>query len=518
MEPAHYQDLVERMLASNGEALTDHECAMLMTESDSRNDLVVFSQAAVLLGDEDGVVQRLCISPDTGLVERSLRALSAQNQGHLVWHVLFRLGERRPELLNVLMDALSTWPDRLRPMPNAWWDEHRGGASKPWHSLARNLGMQDEYIDIPYAQAIAEALRYITELDLGGAELDEEPREILFDTPALCGLKALSLARISTPYDDVEFFADIEGFSSLAWLSLVGNDMSAETAANLIVNERMPRLAFLSLAACNLDLVELARALHPTKPRKNAISVDFSQNENVSQGLVELAKCEALRGISGMDLFHVDVQPKAVQALANSPHAGSLRSFRINNHSLGPQGVCALLGAPWIPGVEDLDLFHQNAGESVASCLRNLSGGALQSLALMHNDLGPEVARTLGDINLGNLRTLRLSHNPLGDADLATILSNPSLGHLSVVEATGTGAGVATLRAICVSPSLKSLRQISLGDEVDDNAAKVLFDARNLPALRRIHLSGISDAMRQQLARAPSLKHCRVVNGFFHPW
>lgn len=126
--------------------------------------------------------------------------------------------------------------------------------------------------------------------------------------------------------------------------------------------------------------------------------------------------------------------------------------------------------------------------------------GSLRRLELRHDDLGEQTALALAELPLQRLEHLDLSYNPLSDAALARILTNPTLQHLQVLEALGTGASTELCRAVAEHSDLRSLRVLNLGDEVSDEAVAQLARAE-LPHIQRIQLRGASQQALEALAR-----------------
>lgn len=60
------------------------------------------------------------------------------------WQAAWQLLEHaRPEALAAAVSRLRNWPARLRPMPDAWWDERARGVNRPWHAAAAWRGLGD---------------------------------------------------------------------------------------------------------------------------------------------------------------------------------------------------------------------------------------------------------------------------------------------------------------------------------------------------------------------------------------
>ncbi len=50
-----------------------------------------------------------------------------------------------PEVLAAASARLAAWPARLRPMPDAWWEEKSRGTRRPWHAAAAWRALGDVY-------------------------------------------------------------------------------------------------------------------------------------------------------------------------------------------------------------------------------------------------------------------------------------------------------------------------------------------------------------------------------------
>ncbi|BCJ76300.1 hypothetical protein CS0771_58440 [Catellatospora sp. IY07-71] len=62
------------------------------------------------------------------------------------WQTAYRLlPEAGPEVLPIALAQLADWPARLRPMPDAWWEEKSRGVHRPWHAAAAWRALGDVY-------------------------------------------------------------------------------------------------------------------------------------------------------------------------------------------------------------------------------------------------------------------------------------------------------------------------------------------------------------------------------------
>lgn len=163
--------------------------------------------------------------------------------------------------------------------------------------------------------------------------------------------------------------------------------------------------------------------------------------------------------LTTLELGHVDLFEGGAAALIDS-HA-PLRRLGLAGALRDPIIAEAVLGAPLLERVEDLDLTGSSVGElgaralaGRARSLRTLvcnrteltTAGALaivraepplERLDLRGNALGPEVVTALVEMNLPALHTLHLSDNRIGIAGLDALLAGrglPALRELSILH------------------------------------------------------------------------------------
>ncbi len=508
LDPDAYTLAVRRLRGAANPTVPAALAARIVPEATRRGDLGTSMLASLIAGEN--VAERLTTLPAADLTN-VVGAFAGLGPLDSVWHVLFGLAERRDDAVPAIDAALASWPDHARPFPRTWWAARLEGRFRDCHRLARRICLEESPIGSDDVPRLARAFAGVPDVDVSGSEVSTGTLVALVGSGALREARRLSLARCGLAHARALF---LPGLDALETLELTSNPLGARGAARLL-RAFPPRLRTLGLQACRIDLPELVAELRGEAPAVGwrSIDLDLSRAERVNEGLIAWAAEPSIAIASGLDLFHVDIFPDAIEALARSPWVG-LRRFCLNQATLGTEGVRALIRAPWASGLQDVDAFQQHAGDAIADDLLAWDARHLRSLAMMHNDLGPGVASALARMDLSGLQRLELSHNrTLDDASLAAIVSNPSLVRLRTLLATGTGAGPRTLAAIARGRHLRSLADVHLGGDVGEDV-DVLAEAT--APLRRVTLGGLSDSGLAWLAGL--LPDVLPGNGFFRSW
>lgn len=76
----------------------------------------------------------------------ALQAILDAEPTAAAWQEACRLlPETGPDTLPAALARLADWPARLRPMPDAWWEECGRGVHRPWHAAAAWRALGDVY-------------------------------------------------------------------------------------------------------------------------------------------------------------------------------------------------------------------------------------------------------------------------------------------------------------------------------------------------------------------------------------
>lgn len=194
---------------------------------------------------------------------------------------------------------------------------------------------------------------------------------------------------------------------------------------------------------------------------------------------------------------------RMVDELASMPHPPRLARLRITSNRLGPSHLGALLAAPVLATVEDLDLSESSLA---AEGLQAIAASSLPHLRSLHLDrarVDPEGLRALAASPLmAGLRALSLGGNVL-HANAAVVLADSApISGLSVLKLHEMRLGDAGVRALAASPHLSNLALLDLSDNsITDAGAQALLASPHLNGLIYLNLSGngVSPALHERL-------------------
>ena len=133
------------------------------------------------------------------------------------------------------------------------------------------------------------------------------------------------------------------------------------------------------------------------------------------------------------------VRRRGRRALASSPHLTRLRSLRLGDTDLGPEGFRTLVQSPPLGHLTSLKLTGSDCtksnhiGDEGARALAEATHMTnLSCLWLMENCIGADGARELaGAAHLDSLTDLDLASNPIGPAGALAVASSPFLSRLT---------------------------------------------------------------------------------------
>jgi len=183
---------------------------------------------------------------------------------------------------------------------------------------------------------------------------------------------------------------------------------------------------------------------------------------------------EAARSIRHLSLSRVDVTRADLEAIFALPQAARLQTFEVTAND-------SLAGA-----VGDLRWPHLEALDVAACQLRR-----------------SDIAELLANETLRGLRELDISFNSIHDPELAHVLARVPWSRLERLGLLGNPIGADGIDRLAASPALKTLTQLALGaDDNDDIAAALPVFATAFPALTRLQLrSGLPTPGLPAIAR-----------------
>jgi hypothetical protein len=207
----------------------------------------------------------------------------------------------------------------------------------------------------------------LTELALDGAPYNSSPLAVVADSPLGGQLSSLTLDRghcVTLPARPGPLL------SSLRSLRLRGCVFLRQTIPNALLAS--PELA-------NLMVLDLRETQFPAPPRpapprpslrvevlahlSNLTTLLLADQRLGDANVVRLAAAN-LAHLTELNLSHNDLT--SAGAIAESPYFTRLRKLTLRGNPLGPSGLLALLGAPFVPRLWWLDLWKTGVTDAIA--------------------------------------------------------------------------------------------------------------------------------------------------------
>ncbi|MEZ4475049.1 MAG: hypothetical protein R3F60_30505 [bacterium] len=237
----------------------------------------------------------------------------------------------------------------------------------------------------------------------------------------------------------------------------------------------------LALAACSSDPAPAPKEAKSMNPIQN-----FRSSKIDAARLQVLVADPAFASAIALDVTGSPVGEVIGEALAQSPHAGRLKSLWLDQTGLTDAQATALGG----------------------------SKAPLVELYAGYNPLGPAGLKALLATPAARLVVLRLTFTRIGDEGAALLARHPRLDTLERLELTATGLTDAGIRALLGSTTLAHLAALELGhNTAGPRALEPLLDPAHLPRLQTLDVSGLAPdpaLVEQVRAARPGLE---VVTG-----
>lgn len=452
------------------------------------------------LGSEIDVTQlRAQMPPDEqhARLERLRRVLAAP--ASKAWSELVMLlstwdAAGLDEAIAVADEGLARWPDELRAHTDKWDGDRRlRGLARTFWPKDLADGIPDECTtlrtqDLEAVVAHQHALGRLRSLELSGKP--DLPAAVV-GCGALVGLERLILHQPTyshqhAPVDLVGLLA-APHLQQLTALSLSGYtftpadlDALAECPQPLVhlrlENARMPpeagralarvlarkRLRTLHLKYNDLGPAGAGLLFADPDAWQTLRALDLSANEIGDPGVLALAQARLgeLRwlNLSSNDSEH-QLTAAAARALAGAPDLGNLRTLNLHGHPVGADGVAALLHAPGLRGLRELNVAFADA--SLADIVARAGDDPVPLEVLNLGNLQASKKR----LDLGRAAFLRgvrhLGLDALDGGEYAAVLACPHLDDLEVLVLGGgysrTERGFAAMIAADPPPGLRYL-------------------------------------------------------------
>jgi Ran GTPase-activating protein (RanGAP) involved in mRNA processing and transport len=196
-----------------------------------------------------------------------------------------------------------------------------------------------------------------------------------------------------------------------------------------------------------------------------------------------VAESGALDGLRHFSLQTEPLTEDDLRGLAGCAGLEGLVGLNFHSCRLGPVGMLLLAGAPWLAG--------------------------LQTLELLGNHVIADGADSLASVPFRRLTELNVQANYIRDEGLARLAaSGHALAHLTRLNLRYNNLSATGLAALLGNPTVAGLRQLHLrGNALGNAGAAVLADCAHLAGLRELDLdqTGITDEGAVALAGSPHL-------------
>ena len=513
MEATEYAQLLA--LAQHAR-LTAPDARRLEIEAERRQDLRGYFTGLLRQGRASDL-KRVAYEIAAQRSERVAEALSQLPAEGPVWMALLTVSPVWSESDHDLVARnIEKWPTSLRVAPASWCSDLLSGRPPRywrWVRTAKLLREDETNLD---QVLTSEMMRSVELLDLSHNDLGDAGVERVAKSVCLGGLQELLLTGVGCMDEGAEARAEAPRMPQLGKLVLSRNDIDARGAARLIAVNRLTGLHTIDLSVNPIDGEELAVELRGLAPRPGGLSLlNLEDNGLSGTSMVELAQLPHFSEIERLALSGNDFGVTGIDALT-SRRLQFLRGLLMGGSGLGDPGVAALVAAPWLPRLRELDLSDNRiSDDGLATLLHKGRLTGLEKLVLSRNELTDRGLRLFEHhTGLSGLRKLDISTNPLTGAGASALVSNPALGWLEWLDLRGTctdGTGDVLAVALARADHMRSLEHLRL-PPIGTEGAAALARAENISSLRRLVIEGADDAVLQTLRHSRHLATCDVTN------
>jgi hypothetical protein len=208
-----------------------------------------------------------------------------------------------------------------------------------------------------------------------------------------------------------------------------------------------------------------------------------------------------------LSLIEIRLKADGLARLVGWPALSALQVLDLQgNDELGSVGIVKLAEAPWIMGLEHLDLCGcaDKVARSAIEALAAAPFRRLRSFALSGGELVSPKGRgrpLLQARGLARLESLNLSSMGLGDLDLGLLAQSPMLPTLQELQLSHNDFSSAALASLLRAPGLKNLRSLRIagnlsGPLLDEGVAGALLEAPFLDKLRTLSIGNARGTAR----------------------
>lgn len=418
------------------------------------------------------------------------RALAHEAPSAEVWAEICRLLDAcQPALLPLALDYVEGmtqgWPEALALLGN--FDDHS------WHTELREA--PPEWITELIQGQGGPKLGLVRVLNLHGERLTGAMGVQAISCPHLAGVRWLAVGdnKLSGA-----FFKALRQSATLPALTHLNlNALTLGLAhAHAMMGESSLRPTHLSLSHCVFQEPGVLRAilLSPMMAHLEALDLNGSQRADGSCAIEAATALKDARhaiGIKALEATDLDLDDASAEVMLAAPSLAGLEHLDLSYNDLGATFLQAMAQVPWSGGLRSLKLIANPAIDDAAllALLRDPSMQTLEVLDLSGTGAGDEVARALGQGLLPGLKHLgmvdtRLTHTGAramfqeggmprltklevgcrrqGDGLFLALAQATWLTSLDDLEVSGMPRNARTLRELCLSPVLAPTSYLSI--------------------------------------------------------
>jgi uncharacterized protein (TIGR02996 family) len=378
-----------------------------------------------------------------------------------------------------LADLVARWPGAGSLRELTLYPEHmpaRGVASLVTSPRLRNLrALTLPGVDTAGVRELVSAPSPppLEELRLGGGAMDPEGLRLLARWPGLARVRWLQIPGngeagmaelASSPYlggvsnlelgggnidpGAARILAHVESLRGVRHLWLARNPLGDEGLRELAASPHWGALRRLSLWECGIGDAGL-RALAGA-PTLRPVRLHLEDNPIGADGLAALAASPVLERIEELDLASTHIGDGGLVALARGRLGERVTRLVLHNGEYEDEGVRALVGAAWAGRLRELDLSYNKIGEDGGEALATSRVlGNLLELNLAHTKIGDRTAQALARWpGASSILRLDLRHNKITDDGLHALATSPYLNGIDALVLWGNQNTTAGLEAL----------------------------------------------------------------------
>jgi uncharacterized protein (TIGR02996 family) len=342
--------------------------------------------------------------------------------------------------------------------------------------LLRSLELDDEDIDFGTVATLPQTAQ-IEELAGGGDNVKAADVKALTRSPHTGKLRKLTIRYSPLGRKVAELLAASDVLGQLTSLDLHGCELGDEGVRALVGSTRCRALRNLGLGDNELT-GEGITAVASSPNLVSLVSLDLGSNLPGADALKAFAHGACLSTLRELDLSSTSVGVEEAVTLASVPFE-SLEKLILAVGSIGPDGMCALVGAGFFRRLRMLGVNRNDPDDEGAVALAALEASSLVELALDANEITDEGLVAMCRSNaFRTLTNLSLLGNPITAAGLKTFAASNAFPALATLDLRDVELGDDGSRALARSPHLQAIERLRVTEELLGRKGKAVLIER----------------------------------------